>query len=71
VTAAAADDDAVDDGEWSALAELVGPLDWEAAGAAGLSLAPGDTELELLDLTPDERRELSRLIAGELARVKS
>ena len=53
------------------LAELVGPLDWETAGAAGLALAPGDAELGVLDLSDDERRELSRLIAGELARVKS
>ena len=60
-----------DSGDWSALAELVGPLDWETAGAAGLSLAPGDADLGLLDLTLDERCELSRLIAGELARVKS
>jgi hypothetical protein len=57
--------------EWSALAELVGPLEWDTAGAAGLTLAPGDVELGVLELTEDERQELSRLIAGELARVKS
>ena len=59
------------DQEWYALAELVGPLDWETAGAAGLTLAPGEADLELLDLSDDERRELSRLIAGELERAKS
>jgi hypothetical protein len=57
--------------EWRALAELVGPLDWETAGAAGLTLRPGDAEVGVLDLTEDERRELSRLIEGELARRKS
>jgi hypothetical protein len=57
--------------EWTALVELVGPLDWETAGAAGLALSPGDAEVGVLDLSEDERQELSRLIAGELARVKS
>jgi hypothetical protein len=69
--AAGIDEATGDNAGWSALAELVGPFDWETAGAAGLSLAPGETDLGLMDLTVDERRELSRLIAGELARVKS
>jgi hypothetical protein len=57
--------------EWTVLVELVGPLDWETAGAAGLALSPGDAEVGVLDLSEDERQELSRLIAGELARMKS
>ena len=57
--------------EWPAVTELVGPLDWEAAVAGGLTLNPGDAEVALLELSEDERQELSRLIAGELARVKS
>jgi hypothetical protein len=36
-----------------------------------LSLQPGDAERALAGLTDDERRELSALIAGELARLKS
>ena len=54
------------DTEWRALAELVGPLDWEAASEAGLALAPGDADRAVLDLDDAERRELSRLVATEL-----
>jgi hypothetical protein len=57
--------------EWLAFTEFVGPLDWEAAIAGGLTLNPGDAEVALLELSEDERQELSRLIAGELARLKS
>ena len=63
--------DSIDEREWSVLAELVGPLDWDAAEAAGLTLSPGDTELAVHELSDEERRELSRLIAGELTRAKS
>jgi hypothetical protein len=57
--------------EWRALAEIVGPLDWETAEAAGLAVMPGETERAVADLDEGERRELSRLIAGELSRAKS
>lgn len=69
--APAADDSAAADTEWQVLAELVGPLDWDTANAAGLSVSPGDAERAVSDLDDEERRELSRLIAGELARLKS
>lgn len=73
--AQASDDTAVDvplDCEsWEVVADLLGPLDWETAGAVGLSLGPGDAELAVLDLSDDERRELSRLLAGEIERSKS
>jgi hypothetical protein len=32
---------------------------------------PGDAELAVLSLSEDERRELSRLLAGEIERSKS
>jgi hypothetical protein len=67
----AAAGDAGADLDWRALADLVGPLDWETAGEAGLTLVPGDAELAAMELNDDERRELTRLIAGELARAKS
>lgn len=57
--------------DWQIVADLMGPLDWESAAASGLALAPGDAELAVLSLTKDERRELSRLLVGELERSKS
>jgi hypothetical protein len=63
--------DATTDAEWRALADLLGPIEWDTAGPAALSLQPGDAERALAGLTDDERRELSALIAGELARLKS
>ena len=62
---------AIDDRDWAVLAELVGPLDWETAAAAGLALTPGDAELVVHELTAEERQELSRLITDELTRAKS
>ena len=59
------------DAEWGALAELVGPLDWDTAVEAGLVTAPGAAEAAMLDLSSDERRELSRLVATELAPPES
>jgi hypothetical protein len=60
-----------DETAWHALAEMVGPLDWDVAGEAGLTLLPGDADLALLDLSDDERAELSRLVTRELSRAKS
>lgn len=71
ISQTALDDRIGADAEWHALAELVGPLDWETAGEAGLAIAPGDADLALLDLSDDEWRELSRVLAGELGRDKS
>ncbi len=71
VSAVPATDVTLDGESWDLVAELVGPLDWETAGAAGLAVAPGDVDALLLDLEPDERRELSHLLEGELARTKS
>ena len=59
------------DAEWRALAELVGPLDWDTAAAAGLIVTPGAADAAMLDLTSDERRELSRLVATELGPPES
>ena len=66
-----ADEGRATDLQWSALAEIVGPLDWDTAEAAGLAIMPGDAERAVADLDEGERRELSRLIAGELSRAKS
>ncbi|MEZ5288519.1 MAG: hypothetical protein R2712_27670 [Vicinamibacterales bacterium] len=42
------------------MAELVSPLDWETATAAGLGVEPGDVDAVLLQLNPEEQEELSR-----------
>lgn len=60
-----------DAGPWDVVAELVGTLDWETAGEAGLALVPGDSEHAAMMLTEEESAELSRLLRGELARPKS
>jgi hypothetical protein len=59
------------EGEWGALADIVGSLDWETAAEAGLTLAPGDADAAMLDLDDDERRELSHLVTTEGIRLKS
>jgi hypothetical protein len=65
----------IDDGlardDWQMVADLVAPLDWETARAAGLGLEPGDAEAAVATLTSDERLELHRLLAVELERSKS
>lgn len=55
---------------WDALADLVGELDIETASAAGV-IGPGFADQAVLELTADERVELTRLLQAELARVKS
>jgi len=71
LVAAPATERTASDLQWRALAEIVGPLDWDTAEAAGLAVMPGDAERAVADLDEGERRELSRLIAGELSRAKS
>jgi hypothetical protein len=55
---------------WGAVEDLVGHLDIETAGAAGV-IAPGVAELAVLELTPEEQQELTRLLQQELTRAKS
>ena len=57
--------------DWQMVADLVGPLDWETARAAGLGLEPGDAEAAVATLTSEERLELHRLLSVELERSKS
>lgn len=57
--------------DWQMVADLVAPLDWETAVAAGLGLEPGDAEAAVATLTSEERLELHRLLAVELERSKS
>lgn len=54
---------------WVAVAELVGEFDLDAAAETGV-IEPGLAEQAVLELTADERAELTRLLQAEL-RVKS
>jgi hypothetical protein len=66
----AADANAPDD-EFAVVADLVSPLDWEAAELAGLALQPGDVERAALTLTTEEQQELHRLLKAEVERPRS
>lgn len=59
------------DSGWSLVTEMVGELDWETASAAGLTVAPGDAERAVLELSLQEQQELRRLLTAELERAKS
>lgn len=56
--------------EWLLLADLMGDFDLDMASAAGI-IEPGVAEQAVLELTADERLELTRLLEAELARAKS
>ena len=71
VSSATADDIALADDRWVLVADIVGEMDWETASAAGLVVEPGAAERAVLELSPDEQRELTRLLRAELQRAKS
>jgi hypothetical protein len=64
-------DDRLARDDWEMVADLVAPLDWDTAVAAGFGLQPGDAEAAVATLTSEERSELHRLLAAELQRPKS
>ena len=70
-SATTADDIALADDRWVLVADIVGAMDWETASAAGLVVEPGDAERAVFELSPDEQRELTRLLRAELQRAKS
>lgn len=59
------------DDSWMLVADLVGGIDWDTAAAAGLNVRPGAAERAAQDLTPQEQRELRRLLTEELEKAKS
>ncbi|MGH9386194.1 MAG: hypothetical protein ACRD2N_18105 [Vicinamibacterales bacterium] len=59
-----------DDG-WMLVADAVGDIDWDTATAAGLTVAPGAADQVVMELTADERRELTSILQAELLRAKS
>lgn len=62
---------ALSDDSWVLVAEMVGDVDWETALAAGVVPRPNAVEQALLELTPQEAQELTRLLQAELQRAKS
>ena len=68
---ATTDDIALADDRWVLVADMVGEMDWDTASAAGLVVEPGDAEQAVFELSPDEQRELTRLLRAELHRAKS
>jgi hypothetical protein len=62
---------ALSDDSWVLVAEMVGEVDWDTAHAAGVVPRPNTVEQALLELTPQEQRELTRLLQAELQRAKS
>lgn len=59
------------DDSWVLVAEMVGDVDWDTAHAAGVVPRPNAVEQALLELTPQEQQELTRLLQAELQRAKS
>ena len=55
---------------WAMVTELVGEIDLDVASAAGV-IEPGVAEEAVLQLTAEERQELTRLLKVELQRAKS
>ena len=55
---------------WVMVAELVGNIDLDVASAAGV-IEPGVAEEAVLQLSAEERLELTRLLKAELRRAKS
>ena len=67
---ATADDLALADDRWALVTDIVGEIDWDTASAAGLIVEPGAAERAAFELSPDEQRELTRLLRAELQRAK-
>jgi hypothetical protein len=64
-------DPLLSDENWVMVADLVGDVDWDMARAAGVSPEPGVVDQAVLELTPEEQQELTRLLRAELMRAKS
>lgn len=50
------------------IADLASDLDWDAAAEAGLTAVGGTVDRAVLELTPEERVELRRLLKEELSK---
>jgi hypothetical protein len=61
--------DTGDDPAWIVLRDAASDMAIEDAHEAGMALRPGETENAVLQLTPDEREELGRLLHDALKRA--
>jgi hypothetical protein len=57
------------DAAWAVVRTAAAGMKWEDANAAGLEAHPASVERAVLDLTPDERAELARLLESEMKRA--
>jgi hypothetical protein len=60
-----------DDASWAVMGELASELDFDQAGVAGLTVAPGTAEDALTQLTGDEQRAVVELLQQELKHSKT
>ena len=67
-TSAAPDDDVESDEAWAIVRDAARDLEWDDAQAAGISPHPGTLEDVAVQLTPEERLELARLLDEDLKR---
>lgn len=56
---------------WGLVADMVGAIDWATARETGLIVEPGAADRAALELSPEEQRELTRLLRVELQRSQS
>jgi hypothetical protein len=63
-------DDLETDAAWAVVRSAAEGFAWDDAHAAGITAHPGSAEGIALELSPDERSELARLLDGELARLR-
>jgi hypothetical protein len=61
--------DPADDPAWMLLRDVAADMSIDDAPDAGMTLRPGETENAVLQLTPDERNELGRLLQDALKRA--
>ena len=75
VAEAAADGTALpslaDDASWAVMGELASEMDFDEAGAARLTVAPGATEGALSQLSGDEQRAVVELLQQEIRNPRS
>jgi hypothetical protein len=65
-----ATDDLEADAAWAVVRRAAEGFEWDDARAAGISAHPGSAERIALELSPDERSELARLLEREMTPLR-
>jgi hypothetical protein len=60
-----------DDASWAVMGELASEMDFDEAGTAGLTVAPGAADVALAQLSGDEQRAVVELLQQEIKSSKS